>query len=354
MPNHLIVLVICLASAFTLLAAPPSTAPSPAQAAAKPSVNKKILSPWFLYRQRGDEQQLAANADILSSISVHARPEPDKAFFDKCRELKIEVYKLVGNHKADAFDTPEHADATIKQYLDFCQMGYDGIDLDFESLDPKFEQSYSDFMLKLSKELHARGKKLSICAGNYAAMYDEHSGQKPFHAPKVMADACDMVRVMCYDMYYCYIPNMVAGPNTTYPWSRRAMEAWTKYIPPEKLFMGLPSYGNDYDMTVGGKGEQVSPGGPAEKDIAPGSPIEKRWMWYEKVNLYRYTAKDGHPHLRYATDAMSTNALLDVVDDLGLPGISIWHYQLMTPEMWQTVRQWLDGKKPDTRTYDGD
>jgi hypothetical protein len=346
--NQFIAIVLCVASAATSLSA---TAAAPQS---KPSANQKVLSPWFLYRHRGDEQQLIANADLISSISVHARPEPDKAFFDKCRELKIEVYKLVGNHKPDAFDTPEHADATIQQYLEFCEMGYDGIDLDFESLDARYEQAYSDFMLKLSSQLHSRGKKLSICAGNYAAMYDEHSGQKPFHAPKVMAECCDMVRVMCYDMYYCYIPNMVAGPNTTYPWSRQAMQAWTKYIPPEKLLMGLPSYGNDYDMTVGGKGEQVSPGGPSENEIQPGSKIEKRWMWYEKVNLYRYTANDGHPHLRYATDAMSTNALLDVLDDLNLAGVSIWHYQMMTPEMWQTVRQWLDGKKPDTRKYDSE
>ena len=79
--------------------------------------------------------------------------------------------------------------------------GYDGIDLDFEHLDPSLQSAYSDFLRQMSRALHRIGKKLSICVDTYPTpKWKTVEGQ--FYDPKVVGETCDMVRVMCYDMYY--------------------------------------------------------------------------------------------------------------------------------------------------------
>ena len=39
------------------------------------------------------------------------------------------------------------------------------------------------------------------------------------------------------------------------------------------------------------------------------------WLCYEKVNMYLYDGTDGNRHLFYASDARSTEALLELADD---------------------------------------
>lgn len=50
------------------------------------------------------------------------------------------------------------------------------------------------------------------------------------------------------------------------------------------------------------------------------------WLCYEKVNMYLYDGTDGNRHLFYASDARSTEALLELADELGTSQIGFWHF----------------------------
>jgi len=282
-------------------------------------------------------------------------------FIEQCRQLNIETYKIVSG-KASALDMPQAAQATIDGYLRDCRrFGFDGIDLDFEHLDPNLQDKYTAFMRELSQKLHKAGKKLSHCVGYYPPMY-ESPPEKFFYDPKVVNETCDLVRVMCYDLYYAGPEGTGIGPTSTKPWVKEAMEFWLKYVDREKLLMALPAYSNDYDLTLGAKGRQIyghsSPETPKyvkhpeyawlqnQPTVKEGTEVKHHWLYYECVNLYHYIDDEGHTHLLFASDADSTAALLEVAAKLDIPYTGFWCRRYVTPEMWKAVRNWHErGRK---------
>ncbi len=302
------------------------------------SKGRRCISPWIRFRHgKGDFSinQLKPNADIIASVSICGGST--KKFVDQCHELGIETYWLVGG-KENKFDTPEHRKKTIDGYLRECrEKGYDGIDLDQEGIEASFRDRYTLFLREASERLHKAGKKLAICVGYM--MSTRKTTNKThmwnFYDPKVIAETCDMVRIMCYDYYS--MSGRGVGPISTKPWAKDAMKYWLKYIPREKLIMGLPAYSGDFEMTSDGSRKRVYADNPVVPD---GTKIERVWLPYEQINSYRYLDDKGHLHLFFASDAVSTRAHLETVDKLDLAGIGLWHYDSVTAQSWKVIRSW--------------
>lgn len=315
---------------------------------AKPK--RKQVATWIVYDKEKNWDRINKNADVITSLSVFG--DPPKEFIDHCHNIDIEVYYAVGGN-ASSFDTPSHLKATIDEYLKACnEKGYDGIDLDFEHLAPEYQEKYSEFLKAVSFALHKSGKKLSHCVGFYPWLY-ENPKSKEFVNHKVVGETCDMVRLMVYDMYFAPGINDKSmkkrkdcqgmGPTSSYPFAKTVVKHWMQEVPREKLIMGLPAYSNDYiiNKNVKGAGVQVYSSKP---QVQKGTPVTKRWLWYEKVNLYTYQDKKGNWHLFYASDADSTRALLEVADEMELPGIGFWHFSSVDQDTWTVIRHWLKNK----------
>ena len=115
-------------------------------------------------------------ADIVDSISVFGEPGTD--FMNYCHDLDIEVYYCVTGG-GENFDTPQHRKETTNKYLRLCRKyGFDGIDMDYEHLNPNLVDAYTKFLNELSLALHKDSRKLAICVGFYPAMY-----QRPVTPP---------------------------------------------------------------------------------------------------------------------------------------------------------------------------
>jgi spore germination protein YaaH len=331
----------CLLLAIIL---PAAVLPAQEGAARK---GRKQIATWLVLKQEPGFDRIQRYSDILSSLSIFG--DPTREFIDRCHSLHIEVYHAVSGN-ASAFDTPARAQSTLEKYLQACrEKGYDGIDLDYEHLDPAMQDTYSSFLRMVSTALHGMNKKLSHCVGYYPGM-EEDPPKKIFYDPQVVGETCDLVRVMCYDFYWAPgrgDPKLAdrpdtqgIGPTSSYPWAKAAMRFWLDRVPREKLIMGLPAYSNDYTISIGGKGRQVYAPKP---QVPAGAPMEKSWLWYERLPVYLYMAQ-GVPHLFYASDAESTKAQLETVDELDLPGIGFWHFSSVDDATWQAVIEWLNSK----------
>ena len=298
---------------------------------------RRRVSPWFPYRNEGSWQDLAPRADIVDSVSLFGEL-PDREFLAKCREHGVAVLKLVGGD-ASAFDTNERARTTVEGYVRECQEpGFDGIDLDFEHIPSELTPRYASFVQRTADELHRMGKRLSICVHGVPLSMYESARDWLFYDTDVIGEACDEVRVMCYDMRFA--PHTWFGPTSTKPWAREVMVFWQDNIPGEKLIMGLPAYCNDYDATPGSEnGRQGPAGSPA---CWPGAQdVESVWLDYERVHVCRYRDEKGGTRLCFATDADSTRAHLQTAEELDIPGVGFWHWGIMTPSIWQAVYEWL-------------
>jgi len=303
----------------------------------KNTIRKVRLSPWFHYQDEDSIAQLREHADWLDGISIFGDNTPPPDFFAYCKGEGIGTLKLVGGAGAGAFETPEQSRATIDGFLCDCtETGYGGIDLDYEHVPAHLLENYAAFIRDLSKELHAIGRRLSICLHGMAVGEYGRPETLAFYDPAAIAESCDEVRPMCYDYYFA--PHGIAGPTTAWLWAREVMQFWLQYIPLEKMYMSLPAYGNDFAaLPNAGKGKQVNFEHPSD---VGGTEIEHAWLHQEKLNFYRYLDVNGKPRELYATDEDSTRELLKIVDEFRIPAISFWFYQTMTPGIWRALSGW--------------
>lgn len=311
-----------------------------------PATNTKKVFPWFIYKDGSSFKDLKPVAKLIGSISVFGNPP--KTFIDECHQNDIEVYHAVGGNE-QILNTQEKIEVVVDKYVNDCNAnGYDGIDLDLEHLNADFQDTYTRFLELASQKLHANGKKLSHCVSFYPSTYKDNKTEM-FYNPEVLAATCDLVRVMCYDMYFApgvSRPDlkdrddcMGVGPTSNYPYTKDAMSFWLKHIPKDKLVMTLPAYSNDYAMTGNIKGRQIYQCVPDSVNGVLPSPT---WLWYEKMNMYLYDGIDGDRHLFYASDARSTEALLELADKLEIPKIGFWHFSSVNPKMWDVTEQWIN------------
>jgi len=308
---------------------------------------RKRIDTWLGGYKKNEFQKIEQYADILNSLSVSGNPSEE--FIKHCHRLHIEVYHLVSGHGPD-INTPARRRAMVDKYVHECEVkNYDGIDLDYEHLDPSLKSDYSDFLRQMSSALHRIGKKLSICVDTFPTPeWKTPEGQ--FYDPKVVGETCDQVRVMCYDEYWApgwtwagrksknHPQPAGIGPTSGYHWAQAGMRFWLKYVPRQKLVMGLPAYSNDYALGPHGSGKQVYASKPQVQ-----VPTHKFWLWHERLPMYLYM-EDGTPHIFYASDAQSTKAQLETVDELGLSSIGFWTFNSVDKSTLAAVRAWLKNK----------
>lgn len=305
----------------------------------------KQLHPWVVFGEGDSFADIEPVKDMIATLSVFGNPP--REYIDQCHAAGIEVYHAVGGNEK-SIDSPEKIAALAQSYVDDCiTNGYDGIDLDFEHLSPSVRAVYSDFLQKASEALHNAGKKMSHCVGYYPALYANEATQL-FYDPAVLERTCDLVRVMCYDMYCapCIGLKQFAqrddcqgvGPTSNYLWTRECMLYWKKRISNGKLVMALPAYGNDYKLTGDIAGTQIYAPQP---DKAVGELPAPTWLCYEKVNMYLYNHEDGCRHLFYAADARSTECLLQLASELQIPQVGFWHFGSVSTKTWEVTRNWI-------------
>lgn len=161
--------------------------------------HSKHIASWFVYNEgwtaKDAWNKVKPVADILNSLSICGNEVP-LDFIRKCQNNGITTYRLVSGNASD-FNTENNRTSTIEQYLEIChQQGYDGIDLDYEHLDCKYQNDYTIFMQSLKKELKKTQKKMSICVGYYPEIQKDPT--RYFYHPEIIKETCDMVQVMCY------------------------------------------------------------------------------------------------------------------------------------------------------------
>ncbi len=308
--------------------------------------NTKKVYPWYVCHEGTSFSEIEPYKDYLACISVFGKiPE---GFIRQCHENGIEVYYAVGGDEK-LIDTPEKKQARIREYIGHCvKEGFDGLDIDYEHLPDAFQDEYSKFLRSLSSALHDVGRKLSHCVPYTSFMYDDPETHL-FCKPSVLNETCDLVRVMCYDLYYAYgvddpqFKNRIdctgVGPTATYHWSEKVMKYWTDRIDVDKLVMALPAYGNDYTVTGDHvKGRQLhSSLGPTDVKGKLPDPI---WLFYEKLNLYVYDDVHGDRHIYYASDGASTAKLLELVQRFGITKVGFWHFSSMSDDIWKVTQDW--------------
>ncbi len=208
-------------------------------------------------------------------------------------------------------------------------LGYDGIDLDWESLKARERDRFSDFVEELAADLHAEGKRLAIAISAKTSEPGDWSGTKAEDWFRLGA-AVDEFKVMTYDYSG---PWSSPGPIAPPGWMDAVLTFAESEVPPDKIMMGLPFYGYDWS---GGTAVGLD-WADAQVLIAQYAPAVARDPSGEATFIY--TDAMGIVHTVFFQDEVSIADKLGVItgDHPAIRGIAIWVLEREDPGFWGVI-----------------
>jgi spore germination protein len=271
---------------------------------------------------------------LADDTYTHVNPQAVRAMQDRGIRVIPTVTSLRNGHwNADIAQQMLHDPVArrthIRELVELAVTnGYDGVDIDYESLSSEDRDVYSRFLTKLGRKLHAAGKVLtaSVHPKVSNAGYDERNLAQDYRA---IGAAVDEVRVMTYDYSWDTSP---PGPVAPAQWVERVI-AWTvTQIPPEKVILGIDLLGYNWTggrgVTVGHQRAQIlaESHGATIRRADDGSP------WFT------YRDSSGNRHEVWWEDAKSVRVKLPLVAEYGLGGVYFWRLGGEDSNVWPAAR----------------
>ncbi len=211
-----------------------------------------------------------------------------------------------------------------------------GINIDIENIPKEDRPHLSAFVSELADRFHA--KKLTVTIDVPAKTRDapeaEWSGAYDYVA---LGKSCDLVMLMAYDEHWSSGP---PGPIGSATWVRRVLEYATSVIPREKVVLGVPFYGRDWQEDGGSKSHTSKSVGELIAEVKP----EIKWDDERKYHWFSYKADDGTKHEVWYEDPDSMRHKIALAQEFGVAGISIWRLGNEHPDYWKLLAKYRKGE----------
>ena len=213
---------------------------------------------------------------------------------------------------------------------------YAGIDIDYEGKYFNDKNLFSIFISDLAKVLHGEGKMLS-CTIEPRTTDSPHA-----HVPEktlfiwandynVLGNKCDVVRIMVYDHYFLTrgahswtqpIKNF-GGLHADNEWTKSVLQYALRYIPKEKIILGVPTYGYEftYKDTVRGRNFTRSNTLSYEKALSIQKMYGAKLQRLTKGEQYFTYKKAGVKKVVILADAKSSEKKIQLAKTLGIKGV---------------------------------
>lgn len=253
------------------------------------------------------------------------------------REKKLKVTVLLNNAKDGTNSSPIHgllnnpqnrtnAVANIEEYVK--SNGFDGVNIDFESVPPEDRDKLTLFMEELSQRLRPQGL---IVAVSVFPKQDEttNDGAIAYDYEKLPKYA-DQIILMTYDNHGEWSG---PGPVADIRWVENNLKYALRFIPKSKLYLGVAAYGYDWSP---GSVNTVHYSGAMETAVKYGAKLS--WDEAAKVPYFQYNDANVE-HQVWFENSRSLSYKLDLVSKYGLKGIAIWRLGQEDPAYWQTMKE---------------
>ena len=225
----------------------------------------------------------------------------------------------------------ESRDRLIENLLVTMQeKSYGGLDIDFEFIRAEDRDTFTEFVRVCAERMHQAGFQVSVAlAPKTSAMQKGllYEG-KDYRA---LGEAADHVLVMTYEWGYTYGPPMAVAPLNMV---RNVLEYAITEIPPEKISMGIPNYGYDWELPYERGITRAKTIGNIEAvriAISRGAQIK-----FDEVAMTPYFNYDsgGMTHEVWFEDARSIQAKYNLIKELKLRGPGFWQIMQLFRTNW--------------------
>ena len=206
--------------------------------------------------------------------------------------------------------------------------GYQGVDVDFEFIDPAQAALYAQFLGVLRGMLHAQGMELitalapKVSADQPGILYEGHDY-------RLIGENSDAVLLMTYEWGYTYGPPMAVAPIQAV---RQVLDYAVTEIPPEKILMGFPNYAYTWTLPfTAGESRAASLSNPGAVELAIAVGAEIHFDETAQTPYFYYTDDAGAVHEVWFEDARSSLAKFRLVEEYGFRGIGYWNFMRAFP-----------------------
>ncbi|HEX5165036.1 MAG TPA: glycosyl hydrolase family 18 protein [Thermomicrobiales bacterium] len=284
-----------------------------------------------------------SHLDVVSPYWYHITPSGETKSFAQptvtamLQANGVKVLPLVQTepqwdefHKT--FETPEKRDAIVARLVTVVESnGYDGIQIDFEGINASDDDILTDFMKRLHAAFQPRGwivsqaviARTSDAANYWGGAYDYSE----------LAKYNDYIAIMAYDYGYAGRPDPIAVAPIW--WVDDVAKYAVSQIPREKIILGVPFYGYDWNTTKGPPATSVSY--DSAMKLAERKDADLTYDKTNAANRLRYKDDAGDNHEVWFENADSFDAKLKIVTDYRLAGFAGWRLGHEDPATWTVI-----------------
>jgi len=298
---------------------------------------------------------------VDASGIIYGEIEPRMLKLAKSRDVKImpqvknmEVTKGLFNNEwvHTILNDRKVGERTIKCMVDLCkQYGLWGIQIDFENVHVNDREALTAFYHAAATALHKEGFKISIAVVHRS---EESAGPNTYthwmmkdwraaYDLKALGEIGDFVKMMSYSQH---TRRTTPGPSQGLPWLEQVIQYFLKYVPAEKLSLGITMGGMLFYTAADtalyylnarswSRGITLA---EAENMIEQygGQPLQ--WDDVQKM-LYGYVDRGGvFEWFMFDNDLRSLDAKLALAKKYRIPAINMWISGNENPGLWERVR----------------
>ena len=215
------------------------------------------------------------------------------------------------------------------------EMGYAGVDVDFEYILPEDREGYAGFVKNLQEVMRENGYTVSVAlapktsAAQKGLLYEGMDYA-------LLGAAADSVFLMTYEWGYIYSEPMAVAPLNKV---REVLDYAVTEIPREKIFMGIPNYGYDWPLPYEkGKTRAKLIGNVEAVKIASENGAEIEFDEIAQSPHFTYW-RQGVQHEVWFEDVRSIQAKINLVKEYGLRGFGYWNLMRPFRANWLLVNE---------------
>ncbi|WP_026689777.1 LysM peptidoglycan-binding domain-containing protein [Alteribacter aurantiacus] len=211
------------------------------------------------------------------------------------------------------------------------EIGYRDVHFDLEYLRPEDKERYNDFLRKAADRLRQEGLLISTALAPKTSA-DQEGKWYEAHDYGAHGEIVDFVVLMTYEWGYSGGPPMAVSPIGPV---REVVEYALTEMPAEKIMLGQNLYG--YDWTL-----PFTPGEDMAEAVSPNEAVRRAYQYNVDIQYdeesqaptFTYIDEEGNEHEVWFEDARSIEQKFNLIDELGLRGISYWKLGLPFPQNW--------------------
>ena len=259
-------------------------------------------------------------------------------YVDKAHDMGLKVWAMVENVSTEESvknlntKTLMSSTSTRKKLIEKLMneadtYGFDGFNLDFESLKAEAGPHYVQFIREMS--VACRNKGLVLSVDNYVP-----SSYTAFYNRREQGIVADYVIVIGYDEHYA---GGEAGSVSSIPYVREGIENTLKEVPKEKVINAVPFYTRVWTVNEG-KTSSKAYGISDARQWVEENQVELSW---DKLlgQYYGETVSGSGQQYIWMEEEDSMKLKIDLIKEFDLAGVACWKLGFEPADIWDIVSE---------------